>query len=1152
MKAHAITQIEDFATMLDFLVDELDWPFDLENLKEKDLTFEYTPEEIGLKDTEIAKVKSIKQLRPLVPTQPWAVFWMEFENKKLPVTILRRILRQFVVKKRAADHTRSTWQLEDIMFISAHGDDETRGTTFAHFKTLDNKEVMREFSWDRREKKFEHYAGYLDSLRWPEDVNNIDDWRSQWRRAFTGSTREAISTSLQLAKAMAWIAKDIKARVLEVYSIEERNGPLHKLLDSFRKGLIHSMQVSEFADMYAQTITYGLFSARTMDTDGHFELEEVIELIPNTNPFLKNLFKECLVVSKDHGQIDLDELGVGRLVDLLDGLNRSDGTDTMQRILNEFGRQTGGGTEDPVIHFYEGFLKEYDGLQRVERGVYYTPDPVVDFIVRSVHESLKTEFGLELGLADTTTWHEMVATGRAEWPKNPKTGKVNIDWVKKIKGSAFVQILDPATGTGTFLKHIINIIHDEIKRKHIRESVTQDWMIYWNNYVYHKLLPRLYAFELMMASYSVAHMKIGMHLKSLGYRFENERRLNIYLTNTLEPHVENMQANLFFSSVGAESLAANNIKQHRLFTVIVGNPPYSGISSNNNTWISSLIDDYKYVDGEYFGERKHWLNDDYVKFLRFGESLINNCGKGILGFINNHSFIDNPTFRGMRWHLLATYDKILIHDLHGSSLKKEVCPDGSIDQNVFDIQQGVSINIFTKTGKIKAAELSEVFHFDLFGKRDLKYDFLIDKTLDVNDFKKLMPEKPYLFFVPRSKVGLSKYNEGFEINELFQSNTVGFVTANDGLNISFSNEEMAVKISDLFSLEEHIWRIKYKRKKDSRDWTYLTAKNDAIENFKEINTKEFSYRPFDKRVTLYTGKSRGLYSSPQPRTMHNFLAGSNYGIALCKQFKTGDTYQHVFITNSIIESSFVSNRTSEITSVLPLYKYGEISTQLTIDKTIEKIPNLNQDIVVQITDKLGQCYEKEQEPQDNKCYTNDSKFGDDLKKSFSPIDLLDYNYSVLHSPTYRKDYGEFLKVGFPRIPYPTDHKNFWQLVRLGSELRQIHLLESSTVFQFITEFVGNGNQEVIKSMSNKSPGWIVRDENQTIGDVWINDEQYFSNVPAVAWNFYIGAYQPAQKWLKDRKGRVLSDEDVKHYQKIIVALTETDRIMQEIDKIDIE
>jgi len=1123
MNIKAIKNIKDFFSLALFLAEELNWPIDPENTNVEDLTFDYEPDEIGLSDEYAAKVKTIKQLQPLNSNQPWSVFWIDFENKKLPLTVLRRILSAFVQKKRGNNRNLATKALEDIMFVSGHGEDKNRAITFAHFKRLDDVETIREFYWDGHETKFDNISNYLEKLEWPTNTTDVDAWRAKWKGAFTGSTREAISTSDQLAKAMASIAKNIRDRVLEVLSVERKNGPVHKLFDTFRTGLVHDMTEKGFADMYAQTITYGLFSARTMDTDGHFELHEVIDLIPSTNPFLKDLFKECLKTGDNKHKIDLDELGVGSLVDLFDNLNRSDGTDTMQRILEQFGSQTHSGQEDPVIHFYEGFLCEYDSIQRVEKGVYYTPDPVVSFIVRSVNEQLKSEFGLEMGLADTTTWADMVASGRAEYPFDPKTNKVNKEQVDKLKGRAFVQILDPATGTGTFIKHAIEIIHEEVKAKHKRDRIKTDWLEYWNDYVYKSLLPRIYGFELMMASYSVAHMKIGMYLKSLGYKFEKDQRLNIYLTNSLEPYTANNSANLFFTSVGAESAGAKDIKQNRYFSVIIGNPPYSGISKNKDPWISNLIEDYKYVDGEHFNERKHWLNADEIKFIRLGEYLVKQNGLGILAFINPHGFLDGPTHRGMRWHLLKSFNKINVIDLHGNSNKKETALDGSLDVNVFDIQQGVSINIFIKSNQIKNNELGIVFHSDLYGKREFKYDYLVNNTLINIEFKQVKPNKPSLLFVDSNNLLTTHYNKYISINKLFIINSVGFVSANDGLNISFSRNEQLLKINDLIEMNEKAWRVKYKRPKDARDWTFDTAKKDAINFLNSDNYIQALYRPFDYRWTLYTGNSRGLYSSPQPKVMQHFIKRENLGLVTARSNKS-ETCDHFFISKNIMETK-CGERTTQ-SAIFPLYTYPIISSQQSlIKKTIVRQPNLNTEIVNQIAKHLKLDYTVEKENNIN---------------SFSPIDILDYIYGVLYNPTYRKKYADDLKRNFPNVPYPKDKVTFWQLVKLGGEIRQIHLLESAVVDNFITQYPIIGDNIVNKKANFED------------GKVWINKTQYFDNVPLVAWEFFIGGYQPAQKWLKDRKDRELSKEDINHYQKIIVALTETDRLMKEIDKIEIE
>jgi predicted helicase len=896
---------------------------------------------------------------------------------------------------------------------------------------------------------------------------------------------QTIKSSKKLAEMMAGKARllsDIIGKALSSDEANQEDSTLKDQMLAFKQILIHDITPQGFADVYAQTIAYGMFAARVHDpTLETFNRQEAAELIPKSNPFLRSLF----------GYIagpDIDD----RIKWIVDSLTDIFLACNVGEILKNYGKSTK--MEDPIIHFYETFLSEYDPKLRKARGVWYTPHPVVSFQVRAIDDILKTEFGLPQGIAD-----------------NSKIKiKVNIQGKKVEQEVHRVQMLDPATGTGTYIAEVIKHIHKKFEGQ---QGI-------WSNYVENHLLPRLIGFELLMASYAMAHLQIDLLLTETGYKPTRNQRLKIYLTNSLEESHPDT-GTLFANWLSSEANEANFIKRDVPVMIVMGNPPYSGISSNNGEWISNLIEDYKYVDGVHFNERKHWLNDDYVKFLRYGQHFIEKNGSGVLAFINPHGFLDNPTFRGMRWHLLKTYDKIYTIDLHGNSKKKETAPDGSADVNVFDIMQGVSINIFVKTGKKKANELGKVFHFDLYGKREMKYDFLSKHSLNNIDFKELEYNNPNFFFVPRNDEGRSDYENGIKVDELFSKNTVGFVSANDDLNISMTEKEQKNKIQDLILLEEASWRLKYNRKKDSRDWQYIFAKNDCIENQHNVINK-VSYRPFDVRYTLYTGNSRGMYASPQPKIMQHFLKGKNIGLALCKQFKTGENYVHTFISNKIIESSYVSNRTSEITSTFPLYLYPETKGQQTIGQTAERTPNLNAEIVKQIAEKLGFSFTTEKET---------------TKDTFAPIDILDYIYAVLHSPTYREKYKEFLKIDFPRVPYPKDASTFWQLVKLGGEIRQIHLLESPTVEKYITQYPIDGDN-------------VVGKPKYKDGKVYINDTQYFDNVPQVTWEFYIGGYQPSQKWLKDRKDRKLEFDDILHYQKIIVALFETDRIMKEIDEIE--
>ncbi len=898
---------------------------------------------------------------------------------------------------------------------------------------------------------------------------------------------QTIKSSKRLAEMMAGKARLLSEVIEKALTSDETNhedSTLKDQMKAFKEILIHDITPKGFADVYAQTISYGMFAARLHDpTLPTFSRQEAAELIPKSNPFLRKLFGYIAGPDID----DRIKWIVDSLVDIFLHCN-------VEEILKNYGKSTK--MEDPIIHFYETFLSEYDPKLRKARGVWYTPQPVVNFIVRAVDDILKTEFDLPQGLAD-----------------NSKT-RIKIEHQgKKIEQDVHkVQILDPATGTGTFLAEVVKHIHKKFEGQ---QGI-------WSNYVETHLLPRLNGFELLMASYAMAHLKLDLLLTETGYKPTTNQRFRVYLTNSLEESHPDT-GTLFANWLSTEANEANHIKRDTPVMCVIGNPPYSGISSNNGEWISKLIEDYKYVDGVHFNERKHWLNDDYVKFLRYGQHFIEKNGSGVLAFINPHGFLDNPTFRGMRWHLLNTYDKIYTIDLHGNSKKKETAPDGSTDVNVFDIMQGVSINIFIKTGKKKNKELGKVFHFDLYGKRETKYDFLSENSLQNIDFLELKPEKPYLFFVPKSTIGSTNYDKGFKVDEIFSNNNVGFVTAIDGFNISMSINESKSKINDILNLDENAWRLKYNRPKDAQSWQYKWAKTDA-EKHKDFDFQVVNYRPFDNRWTLYTGNSGGLYARPSLQIMKQFLKGNNIGLALCKQFKTGDNYYHAFISNRIFESSYVSNRTSEITSTFPLYLYPETNVQQTIGQTTERQPNLKTEIVKQIADKLGLTFTNEKET---------------TKDTFAPIDILDYIYAVLHSPTYREKYKEFLKIDFPRVPYPKDKETFWQLVNLGSQIRQIHLLESPTVEQYITQYPIDGDN-------------IVTKPKYQDGKVYINDTQYFNNVPQTAWEFYIGGYQPAQKWLKDRKDRKLEFDDILHYQKIIVALTETDRLMKEINKIDIE
>ena len=931
---------------------------------------------------------------------------------------------------------------------------------------------------------------------------------------FALTVTQSIKSPTRLAQMMAGKAR-LMADVIEKSlnnddKLNQRSNIKSQML-SFQQMLIHDINNKSFADIYAQTIAYGMFAARYHDpTLEDFSRTEAAHLIPKSNPFLRKLFQ-------DIAGYDLDD----RLVWIVDELVSIFLASDVAKIMKNFGKATK--QEDPVVHFYETFLGEYSPALRKARGVWYTPEPVVNFIVRSVDEVLKTEFGLAQGLADTskTTIKRKVVT-KATADARSKLKEVEVEEeVHKV------QILDPATGTGTFLAEVVKQIYSKFKGQ---QGI-------WSNYVKKDLIPRLNGFELLMASYAMAHLKMDMLFTETGVTLSDEQRLRIYLTNSLEKAHKDT-GTLFSSWLSDEADQANAIKRDNPVMVVIGNPPYSGISSNNGPWISDLIEDYKYIDGEHFKERKHWLNDDYVKFIRFGQHFIEKNGEGILAFINPHGFTDNPTFRGMRWNLLKAFDKIYIVDLHGNVMKKEIPPNGMENKNVFDIQQGVSINIFIKKGGNQIKE-SEVLHYDIWGSRNEKYDKLEKSNISSLEFNRIIPRRPYYFFNNIDYGGVELYDSGFSLNELIKESVTGIVTARDSFAIDFDQEDLLNRISrfvdksfDDSQTREHFFGIKGRGKYlpgDSRGWSMIKARKDIENNRHKDLIRKIDYRPFDTRNIYY---SQDIIDWGRENIVPN-LFKNNIVLIFPRQAVT-DNWSHIQLSNNMIDNRFhYSNK--GIPVFAPLYIYTDDNE---FTKT-ERIPNLNKDIVNQIAEGLGLSFVADHEIL--KQVQHD--------KYFSPLDLLDYIYAVLHSPTYRDTYKEFLKIDFPRVPYPTNTDTFWQLVELGGELRQIHLLEHPVVEQYITQYPKEGDNIVTRKLTKTSIGY--EPITDTTGKVWINDDQYFDNVPLVAWEFYIGGYQPAQKWLKDRKGRELNYEDILHYQKIIVALTETNRIMKGIDGVDV-
>jgi predicted helicase len=869
-------------------------------------------------------------------------------------------------------------------------------------------------------------------------INNIKD--------FTTFVSQTIKSPNKLAKLMAG-----KARLLEdvieksILSDEqsEENNALRNQLEVFRANLIHDIDAESFADIYAQTIAYGLFAARLHDTTlEDFSRQEAQYLIPKSNPFLRGLFNYI-------SGADCDD----RLVWIIDSLADIFVKTDVSKLLEGFDQK--GGMNDPIIHFYETFLGEYNPKLRKARGVWYTPESVVNFIVRAVDDILKDEFELEDGLLDESKIKikvqsdEILRTKKGERKKDQSIEKE----VHKV------QILDPATGTGTFLAETI---------KHIKKEF---WGGSWSSYVEEHLIPRLNGFELLMASYAMAHLKLDLLLMETGYKpTAKQKRFNIFLTNSLESHHEDT-GNLFASYLANESKEADRVKKDTPVMVVMGNPPYAVSSTNKSEWIQELLKDYK----KDLNERNiQPLSDDYIKFIRYGQHYIDKNGEGILAYISNNSFIDGVIHRQMRKSLLESFDSIYILDLHGNSRKNEVCPDGSKDENVFDIMQGVSINIFIKKkGTIK--KLADVYHYDIYGKRDSKYQFLNDNSLNSLKWKKLNYKEPAYFFIPKDSSLNDEYNSYISLIELYPQNSMGIATGKDSELVKF----------DQLEFEGHI-----------------------------KNIRKFFYKPFDIRFTIF---DNNILQRARFKHMKNCIKKENISLNIVRQSKLNGV--EALMSTDISNRDLVTNHTYN----LPLYLY---QNENSLEN--ERVPNLNLDIVKEVEDNLKLKFVNEKE---------------DTKDTFAPIDLLDYIYAVLYSPNYREKYKEFLKIDFPRVPYPSI-ENFWQLVELGGNLRALHLLEDKTLDTRIIDINGEGTTEIKNKLNKKD--FTIEDDKVTLN---LNEDISIINIPLIAWNFYIGGYQPTQKWLKDRVGRTLTRQDLKHYNKIINSLCKTDEIMKNIDEV---
>ena len=885
--------------------------------------------------------------------------------------------------------------------------------------------------------------------------------------AFFSTAPEGIGRAQQLALALATrsrLLRDYLGEELVRQEREHNEARLYGLFDVFRKQIFHELTIKEFSDAFAQMLAYGLFLARLNSDSEPVTLHNAREYVPGSFRLIRELVDFLTELEKAEYR-DVRWV-VEEVLSIVNGLDLPAIQDDLSfRRRKAISRKVRAADEeehrlferDPFIYFYEDYLKAYDAATRKGRGVYYTPPPIVNFIVRAVDDILQQSFAIPIGLAD----HKRVT------------------------------VLDFACGTGTFLLEAFQRIFENIGGSNSGRA---------DPIVREHLLKNLFGFEYLIAPYTIAHLKLSQYLKDQAHALRSNERLQVFLTNTLEP--VQPQVNFLLPAISAEVEAAQAVKDREIL-VIIGNPPYSGHSKNKGTWIASAIDGYKFTletdrdgreDKKPLGERNpKWLNDDYVKFIRFAQLKMDGVEEGVVGIITNHSWIDNPTFRGMRQSLMRTFEQIYVLDLHGNVKKKEHALDGSKDENVFDIEQGVAISLFVKRAGLERA----VWRGDLWGKRLEKYQATADGTLTSVDWLTLTPDTPFYLFARQDAALRDEYDEGVSLTDICPINVLGFQTHRDAFAISFTKGEMKLKLKDL--ADSRISDAELAQRyglKSNRDWSFPGVRS-AARSGKATVPQLVAYRPFDDRWSEFSNLTMDY---PRRELLDHVAGRQNLCLLVPRQIGI-TTWRHAFVATTPAESCLVSSDTKSQNYVFPA-------------RTFRAGGETRENFSAHFRAVLDARYEHH----------------------YTPEEILGFIYAVLHAPTYRTRYAEFLRIDFPRVPFPESSDDFERLSGLGWALAEAHLLRELPR-RGLAAYRGKGDHTV--EAVRYSP------EQQAVA---IKDTQFFEPVPQTVWDFHIGGYQVIDKYLKSRKGRMLSLDEINQASAIADSLAFSIEQMARIDK----
>jgi hypothetical protein len=874
--------------------------------------------------------------------------------------------------------------------------------------------------------------------------------------AFFSTAPEGIGRAQQLALALATRSKllrDYLGDELVRQEREHKEGRLYGLFQIFRDQVFHELTLKEFADAFAQMLAYGLFLARLNADTQPITLHNAREFVPGSFRLIRELVDFLTELEKDEYRdvrwVVEEVLSIVNALDL--PAIHADLSFRQRKAINPKVRAADEEEHrlferDPFIYFYEDFLKAYNPAERKRRGVYYTPPPIVNFIVRAVDDVLRDTFNINEGLAD----------------------------------SSRVTVLDFACGTGTFLLEVFQRIFENIGGPESSRA---------NLIVREHMLQNIYGFEYLIAPYTIAHLKLSQFLKDKGFPPKDNERLQVFLTNTLEP-IE-PQATFLLPAITAEVKAAQAVKEKRIL-VITGNPPYFGLSKNKGPEAIKSIDRYKYVDGVHFGERKHWLMNDYVKFLAFAQRKMDNSDDGIVAAITDNSYLDNPTFRGMRQSLLTTFNQIYIIDLHGNVEKRETPPSGQRNENVFDIKQGVSICLFVKKHGLPRG----VWHLDRWGSRQEKYEWAARAEFRREPLEALSPTSPYYFFKTYDETGRLEYDRYYSVDGIFNVGSIGITTSRDGLVVAKDVNELADQIKQFLDSRRSDEDVKIKFSiDDNENWSVSKVRAAMFgESFDVAKAVNFLYGPYDIQ-RLYLEKRlvfRPRYAITNP------MLRANIALLTTKIARDDST---VFV--ACVPAGHKAASRYDPSYIFPLFTYG-------INVGAGRQENLSPDFRAFLDARYDHHY--------------------------TPEEILGYIYAVLNAPTYRTRYAEFLRINFPRIPFPESADNFESLSKLGWALVEAHLLREVPQ-RGLAAYLGKGDHKVeavTYSLGEKT--------------VSINKTQCFRPVPQAVWDFYIGGYQVLDKYLKSRRGRALSLDEINHVSAIADSLAFTIEQMAKIDK----